>query len=223
MVKKKIFIGLIITIILVFLNSTHAFAKVSHFRTFLDATSAAMTTIEPITNTPAGLINYQAAEYATKALQKLEFNNNYITDQPVLVNTAQEVLNYTNLLGNNYAVAIFGHGVQNVYNQILLNNSSSTLYSSDISGNWHLVLLNVCHIGGASTFANAFNTVGYSDRATIAFTGSLGMLNARNYWINFYNLACSDTLANINSYASSVSGASGVVYGDSSWNGYAWF
>lgn len=215
MVRRKILVIMITALSLILIYQTSVFAKVSHFRAFIDNK-----TLQNPTNN--AMLN-QTILYTVSVLQKLEYTNNAGTNQYLPVNSAQTILNYTNQAGNNYAVAIYGHGAAGNSGTIYFNNGASQLNSSSITGNWHLVILNVCYLLADDTFPKAFNTVGYDHRATLGFRGNVYFDENKVYWKVFNDLAGSDSLGNIADYANSISGCYSVVYGDWNWNGYAWF
>lgn len=215
MVKVKLGV-IIMTLILVIMVGNKVYATDS-FRSYIDYESYDGYTI-----------NQQAILYATRTLQRLGYINSGGTDQYTATRYSSDVRNYINQSGNNYGLVVFAHGLENDYNSIFFNTDNTggvtrnSLEASQVTGNWHLVLLNTCYVCGNDTFPNAFKTVGYSNRATIGFNNDVSFIDARNYWRGFNNLAGNDSLGNINDYLNNLIGTQALVYGDWQWNGYAW-
>lgn len=115
---------------------------------------------------------------------------------------------------NNY------HGTPNYLQWV---GGQDNIYGSEITGNWHLVLLNACSACTNNTLPNAFKTVGYSHRATVGFNDDLYVDDALEFWQAFDSVICSSNLNTVVNYAINMSGAPAVLWGDRSWNGYAWY
>ena len=210
MVKRNILRILIIAIIVLMVLNVNIFAaKTYHFKAFL--AEAALD--------EAGDWEEVAIEQAVQAMQKLEYVNYYGTNNYDIANTKQEILNYINMTGKNYGLVIFAHGSSS---DLRINNNER-LYASDIRGTWHLVLINSCYTYQNDSFARAFKTVGETHRASIGFNDELFYDESFYFWRTFNELICSTNLNAIVATAKNISGAPAVLYGDGSWNGYAWY
>ncbi len=158
--------------------------------------------------------------YMVSAMQKLEYNNYHGTNNYNVKSSKQDVMNYIGLNGKNYGLAIVSHGAPNYLQWV---GGQDNIYGSEITGNWHLVLLNACSACTNNTLPNAFKTVGYSHRATVGFNDDLYVDDALEFWQAFDSVICSSNLNTVVNYAINMSGAPAVLWGDRSWNGYAWY
>lgn len=158
--------------------------------------------------------------YMVSAMQKLEYNNYYGTNNYHVTSSKQDVLNYISMTGNNYGLVTVSHGWP-CYLQ--WEKNTQYIYGSEIRGTWHLVLMNACYACADSTFPDAFKTNGYAHRAMVGFYELLGVNAAYNFWQVFDSMICSTSLDVIVNYAKAQSGAPAILWGDGSWNGYAWY
>lgn len=172
---------------------------------------------------PTFVYNRESNNNAQNGLKKLGYNDiNYAYGNP-----SKGTLN--NFFGRNdaYAVYISSHGGLNPTR--LHNNTSNnywTLYPSDISGNWHLVILDACTTADTTEWADAFKVRGYSRRAYLGWYGTVEVGNAYNFYKNFWELVGSMPIQKAAVQAASSVPGSGTTpirfYGDKSYYGWAW-
>ena len=210
MVKNRIFKILIIGSVLLFLMASSVSAKTYHFGAFV-----LQETVTQMGSWPTSTMYYMVS-----AMQKLEYNNYHGTNNYNVTSSKQDVMNYIGLNGKNYGLAIVSHGAPNYLQWV---GGQDNIYGSEITGNWHLVLLNACSACTNNTLPNAFKTVGYSHRATVGFNDDLYVDDALEFWQAFDSVICSSNLNTVVNYAINMSGAPAVLWGDRSWNGYAWY
>lgn len=211
MVRKnilRIMYMMCIMIIALLLFSTSVSAKSYHFKAF--ASQGAIN--------DAGTLGTDTINFMVQAMQTLEYNNYYGTNSYHITSSRQDVLNYIGMTGNNYGLAVLAHGGQGYFTM-----GDGSITSSNISGTWHLVLINSCSTYYNNAMANAFKTVGYTHRASIGFSNEVTFTSARSFWSTFSGYAGSTNLNTIVNLGRDTSGAPAVIYGDGSWNGYAWY
>lgn len=139
------------------------------------------------------------------------------------VNNKQDVLNWIRQSSNNYGFYIYAHGTKD-WIEVVQGDSSTYLYPSEISGNWHLVFLNCCSCNATNAFATKFHTDGYSKRATLGWYMDVEHKASAEWWPKFYNLAGNTDLrtACLNA-ADQCSNKTPIrIYGDKTWNGKSW-
>ena len=211
MVKRKIFIVLILFVIMLNLCGTEVFGKTNHFKAFITNETHYAESSLP-SQTIRRMVNFMEA---------LEYVNYAGSGYYSVTDRKSDILSYINMTGNNYGFAIVAHN--DASGERIRISDTETIAPSEITGYWHLVLCNVCSIFNTDAFARAFKTVGYSHRASIGFSEPVGFFVADQFW-NFANrVVCSTSLRNVVDYAIECTGASAVLYGDGSWNGYAWY
>lgn len=96
------------------------------------------------------------------------------------------VLNYISGTGDNYAFLVSSHGNSSLF-CMKNGDPSSYIYPSDISGAWHFVFLDSCSSLADDDFAQAFRTVGYSNRATLGWFDTVNTSASAEWWSYFKN------------------------------------
>lgn len=157
---------------------------------------------------------------------------NIVTPAPFsAVNSKTPVLSYINGNGNNYALNVICHGSGNsTISRLNMNRDgnvgdSECIYPSNITGNWHFVILNSCSSLAGPSFANAFKTTSaYSNRAILGWYNSVEFEAVGEFWPHFYNKVGTMGLRDLALYAASNCANSTPIrfYGDASWYGWAW-
>ena len=159
--------------------------------------------------------------YAATTFQQLGYinmdgiNNNYTT-----TSNKADVLNYINYLGNNFGFYVNAHGNSNCFT-MNINDSNQNIYPSDIKGYWYLVFLDCCSCLATDTFANAFQTVGYSNRSTLGWYEDVSISGAEEWWSHFSNVAGTTNIrsACLTAADQSTSYTPIRIYGDKTWTG----
>ena len=210
MVIKSMIKVLCIVVVVMLLLSTNVFAKSYHFKAFAS---------EDALN-DAGLWGPDTVNFMVQAMQKLEYNNYYGTNSYHVTSSKQDVLNYIGMSGNNYGFVVSAHGNNGYFT---MGDSNERITTNDISGNWHLVLINSCFTYFDNSMARAFKTVGYDNRASIGFYGNVTYGVSYNFWRIFNDYVGSTTLDSIVNMAADATSAPVVLWGDGFWNGYAWY
>lgn len=198
--------SMLIMVVLLVL-STSVSAKTYQFKSF--ASNGAIN--------DAGTLGVDTINFMTLSMQVLEYNNYYGSGYH-LTSSRQDVLNYVGMSGKNYALAVLSHGSDGYFTM-----GDGAITASNISGIWHLVFITACGTYCNDAMARAFKTVGYSHRASIGFYDEVTFYDAREFWSVFYSMVGSTTLSAIVNAAKDASYAPAVLYGDGSWNGYAWY
>ena len=108
----------------------------------------------------------QATVYAGRTFEKLGYKVRKNTLTSYFVTGYREpVLEYIRESGNNYAFYVFAHANPQLF--IMTDGNPSTAITPEfVSGGWHLVWINGCSSMANSNFAEAFHTIGYSNRAS---------------------------------------------------------
>ena len=208
--KKKIYIILIITLLLVFIHQFHCLAATDEVKLFLsgqcaDSSYATQTMI------------YAANTFRTLGYNIRSSSNSDYTVTSVINPTIQ----YIYESGNNYAFFNFSHGASNAF----WYADDQYIYSSYITGNWHFVFLNHCYsLYNDTEFAQAFKTVGYSNRASLGWFDSVTDGASEEWWSYFKNLAGTTNLRSAClAAADNCSRYTPIrIYGDKTWTGHAW-
>ena len=208
MVKKRIIKVFLIMIIVLILFSTTVFAA-EHFKAFASQTAI----------NDAGSWGTDTMDLMVDVMQTLGYNNYYGTNRYHTTSSKQDVLNYINMTGNNYGFAVLAHGSTTHFS---MGDSNQRITTSDISGTWHLVLLNSCRTCINNSFGVAFKTVGYDNRATIGFYDSVTFSESYYFWRTISEMAGTADLNTIVHFADDLTLAPGVIWGDSTWDGQAW-
>lgn len=167
----------------------------------------------------------EATSYAVLTFQDLGYNNVTGTNKYTITNSRDIVLDYISQSGNNYAFFEFAHGVDGRFNMSRDgSNAPQRIYSSDITGNWHLVFLNSCEIMASDSMASAFKTVGYSNRATLGWYKTVYTDGCVEWWSHFYPIAGSTNLRSACLAAADQCEKDTPIriYGDKTWDGKAW-
>lgn len=206
--KKKICFALIILLIIIFILQIQCFASTDQAKLFL---SSQLSTSPYATQTMA---------YAVSTYNTLGYNILGSSPYYTVTGSKSDILNYINWAGNNYAYFSFSHGTSNAF--WVANNDY--IWASDISGNWHFVFLNHCYSLYDNTFAQAFHTIGYTNRASLGWFDSVTDGASEEWWSYFKNVAGTTNLR-----AACLSAAGNCdhytpirIYGDKDWYGFAW-
>lgn len=204
--KKKIFIILNISLLLICILQISSFAVIDQAKFFIAGDIYCSLTL-------------QTTKYAESTFKKLGYDNQGITSTYY----KSTVLDYISGLGNNYGFYEYGHGGTGVFT-MKNGDASQYIYTSDISGYWHLVFLNSCSCLSNDAFGQAFHTVGYSNRAILGWYTTVQFGGSDEWWSYFKNEAGNSNLrtACLNA-ASNCSYSTPIrMYGDKTWYGYAW-
>lgn len=210
MVKKKSLVITVIFLMILLLASggNVVLGKTNHFKAF------ATLEVHYDTTYPS-----QIARRMVNIMEALEYVNYTGSGLYSVTNSKSDIMSYINMSGKNYGFALVSHADSD---GILRVNDDESIEPSEISGNWHLVLTTGCSSFQNDDYARAFKTVGYAHRASIGFTDTAYFVPTDNFWAAVESVVCSTSLGNVVNYAIQQSGAPAVLYGDSSWNGYAW-
>lgn len=210
---------IIITIIFIIVLNTTCFAATDQFRAFKTRDYET----EDVGQESADAVN-SAVAYGVYTFQKLGYINAIGTNKYTLTNDKDYLFsNWLNVSGNNYGFYIYAHGSSSVF-ALENGNSSTYVYPDEISGNWHLVFLDSCSCMATDNFADAFNTVGYNNRATLGWYNTIEHVNSADWWSNFYpKVGTTNLRSACLSAADQCEGSTPIrMYGDKAWDGKAW-
>lgn len=209
----------ILAVLMVLLVGSSCFAATDQFRAFKTWDYE----LDKVNQTSHDAVN-NAVSYGVWTFQKLGYinangNNTYTTtnDRGYLLN------NWIKVSGNNYGFYIYAHGNSSAFT-LEKDNFDRYIHPEDISGNWHLVFLDSCSCLATDAFATRFNTVGYSNRATLGWYNNINHTDSADWWSHFYPIAGSTNIRSAClSAADQCTGSTPIrIYGDKAWNGYAW-
>lgn len=131
-----------------------------------------------------------------------------------------DILNYLNK-DTSYGFYITCHGT----NYTLGDNKNWTIYTSDITGNFHLVFLDACYTGLDHTWASAFKC-DYPKRGFLGWKTGVRSSDAAQFDSYFWSHVGSKAICSVAiDAAASVPGKGTtpiVFFGDRSWYGYAY-
>lgn len=209
--KRKINVISAILLLLILTINSVSFAATDQFRAFRSYDFEDSSSVQ------------QAVSYAVWTFQDLGYSNVDGTNTYTKTNDKSVVLNYIKGSGNNYGFFVYAHGNSNLFT-MKTGDSGRYIYPEDISGNWHLVFINGCSCMATDSFADAFNTVGYSNRATLGWYETVTIGAAEEWWSHFYPIAGSTNLRSAClSAADQCAGSTPIrIYGDKTWDGKAW-
>lgn len=167
----------------------------------------------------------QATTYAANTFDNLGYDirKTSLIFNYAVTSSRDTVMNYIQESGNNYAFYVFAHAGPGVF--AMQNGvASSYIYSSDITGGWHLVFINGCSSMADQSFANAFHTIGYDNRASLGWYLDVTNVASAEWWGYFYEAAGSMGLRDACLEAAShCSNSTPIrIFGDTSWYGFAW-
>lgn len=211
-IKESMVMIVLLVIIFLLLMTTKNYASTDEVCLFVSSENSG----NPLT--------YMATVYVKNTFEKLGYNNvSGTSDGYRVTNNKQDVINYIRSSGKNYGFYEYAHGKAGAFSMDS-GSSSATITSSDISGNWHLVILNSCYSLENSSLADAFHTTGYSNRASLGWYGYIGTDASAEFWRNFYPLAGTMNLRDAALGAADQCQLSTPIriYGDKSWYGWAW-
>ncbi len=173
-----------------------------------------------------------ALNIASSAINSIYSKLGYsiVTNSPATItNSKNPVLSYINGNGKNYGFSIICHGNGNdTISRLNVNRATSgadAIYPDNITGNWHLVILNSCQSLSNPSFANAFKTTSaYSNRAILGWFNEVEFEALKEFWPHFYNKVGTMGLRDLALDAASKCSSSTPIrfYGDTSWYGWAW-
>ena len=211
--KYRNLIILVFTIILIFSN-TVCFASTDEFAVFSSVDAS------------ADSIMMSATAYGMLTFQKLGYINVNGTNMGVTNATREQVLNYISGTGKNYGFLVSAHGYAGRFNMNMSKtDGSQRVYASDITGYWHLVFINACDTMSTDEMARAFKTIGYTNRASMGWSGTISNEASKEWWGHFYNSAGNMSLraAALDAASKCINSTPIRAYGDKeSWYGYAW-
>lgn len=169
-----------------------------------------------------GYYGVPTVQVAKTGIEKLGYS---VTHYNESVSSKSTVMDYINTSGKNYCLYLKCHASPTVL--AIVNESASTYISqSEISGNWHFVFLDGCSTAADDGWANAFNTVGYSNRAFLGWYQTVWTDKVYDFSLVFWDEVGTKSLRDAAlSAASSVpeSGSTPIrMYGDKTWWGAAW-
>lgn len=211
--KRKIVSIFLIFLIYICLFNISCFAAVDEVKLFISS--------------DFGIDTYavQATTHAANTFDKLGYK---IRKTSLIFNysvtgSRNTVLNYIHESGNNYAFYVFAHANPNSF-AMTNGDSSSYIYPSDITGGWHLVFLNGCSSMASTSFAEAFHTIGYDNRASLGWYLTVTNVASAEWWGYFYEAAGTMGLRDACLEAASHCSHSTPIriFGDTSWYGFAW-
>lgn len=208
--KDKLVVIVIIMITLFFASSLNSFAVIDQAGIF-SANSLQ--------------IGYeiQLAQLAREGMQKLGYN---ITEYNDSVTEIETIVNYITDSGNHYAMYLNGHGAEDVFSIYQTGNEIITPTNNTIKGYWHFIFMSSCSSAATDTFANAFKTTGYTNRAFMGWYKTVEVGWNYRWSQQFWPHVGENTLRQVALDATSVSNTPGTtpirMYGDKNWYGWAW-
>lgn len=210
MKNKKIFLCFGLLIFCILNVSTRCFAATDIFRAFNAADLSSNASIETVS-------------LATLSFQKLGYINEFGTNTYTTTNSKNTILSYISGTGNNYGFFINCHGDSNKFSP-KNGDPAQYIYPSDISGYWHLVFIGACLSAANDSFARAFDTIGYDNRAYLGWFNTIKVGGHREWWGYFYNYVATTNLRDACLLAADKCTYSTPIrmYGDKTWDGKAW-
>lgn len=211
--KKKFFITTIISMLLILTLQISSFAVIDQAKLFLS------------TDFQNNSLAVQAMNHSVDTFQTLGYDiqgglpllHYYVT------NSKSTILNWLSGDGNNYGFLVSSHGNTGFFT-MQSGNTSARIYPSDITGYWHFVFLDSCSSMANDSLAAAFKTTGYSNRASLGWYTTVGTDGSEEWWSYFKNVAGTTNLRSAClAAADNCSNSTPIrIYGDKTWNGYAW-
>lgn len=206
--KNKIIISLILFISLVSILTS----------VFASTDEAGLFCTNDLTNSYGSL----TLSLANTGMQGLGFS---ITNYNDSVTAKSTIMNYINTSAHNYGLYIKSHASSTEL--AVVNGTSSTyIYPSNISGNWHFVFLDGCSTAANSNWANAFHTVGYTSRGFLGWYTTVWTDKVYAFSQVFWNQVGTNTIRDAALTAAASVPGSGTTpikyYGDTSYHGWAW-
>lgn len=161
---------------------------------------------------------------------KLNYINSAGANSYTITNSADTVKNYISHLGNNYALVTFSHGDDGAFTMGEKNGVAQWIAydNNTISGYWHLIFINSCNSMKTDKLAQAFKTIGYSNRAALGWYSTVGGPALKYWWASYEQYAGKYSVSE-----AAVKAANDCIdtpystpiraYGDkNNWNGKAW-
>ena len=161
---------------------------------------------------------------ARVGLQRLGYR---ITTSISNTTTKKEMMDYIKSSGRNYAFFARVHGDDGII-VADKNNSSTEIRSTEITGNWHLVVIPSCSSGESTKFANAFkvNTANGTNKAFLGYYKEvLTDVNTKwneLFWSYVGSRSLRDATLDASDYWTSPGTCPVRMYGDKTWWGWAW-
>lgn len=205
--KQRIIIKIFILIMIIFTSNT--MAATDEFKAYIS---------KPCSQYTAGI---NGIGRALLTFQKLGYINLLGDSCYRVTDSADEVLEYIAGTGKNYGLIVLSHGDQGAFNM----RENQWITSNDVSGYWHLVALNSCLSMTDDSFARAFHTVGYSNRASIGWYKTVTNEAVAEWWGYFYDFAGTTNLrdAALKAADKCTNNTPIRLYGDkTNWTGVAW-
>ncbi len=213
----------ILVFLMILLINSSCFASTDQFRAFKTWDYE----IGNVSETDNTAVN-NAVSYGVFTFQKLGYINADGTNTYTTTNDKGYLLNnWIKISGNNYGFYVYAHGGYSgdkIWFNMQKGTEATRVYPSDITGNWHLVFLDSCSVLATNEFATRFKTDGYSNRATLGWFDTVKHVDSADWWSHFYPIAGSTNLRSACLSAADQCGGSTPIriYGDKTWNGYAW-
>lgn len=160
---------------------------------------------------------------AKAGLESLGYN---VTDHNYQCTTRSDVENYIDKPNKNYAFFLHAHASST--SMALTNNAidDDSLFTSNVSGYWHLVVLSGCNTGATTSWADAFRVSSGSNKAFLGFYQQITIGNANTWNSLFWNYVGDMNLRQAALEATEFTDVAGSVpvrmYGDKTWWGWAW-
>lgn len=137
--------------------------------------------------------------------------------------TKESMLEWINNTGNGYAMYVHTFGGTGYFNDYY----GYSIDASKISGNWDFVYIDSGYSAATNELAQAFHTIGYSNRCFLGWSSSVAIVDAEcfngYFWLNFVGRGGSIRSCALNA-ASSVPGSGTTptrFYGDTTYTGVA--
>lgn len=211
--KKRIFVTILISILIILTLQISSFAVIDQARLFLakewtSSNSAVQTTL-----------------YAVRTFKTLGYDVLGSIPWYTVTDSRSTVLNYISGTGHNYAFYVFAHGDDGRFNMCRDgDNAPQRIYSSDITGYWHFVFLNCCSSMSSDSLARAFKTTGYDYRASLGWFNTVTDVASAEWWGYFKNVAGTTNIRSACLAAADQCSHSTPIriYGDKTWDGKAW-
>lgn len=211
--RKKVISSIFIFLLVLCSLHISSFAGVDQVKLFLST---------DFTSTSFGS---QATNYAADTFEKLGYDIQLpsIPLRYFVTNSKSVVMDYIRGTGDNYAFFVFAHGNAGRFT-MNVNDINQYIFSDEITGAWHLVFINSCNSMANTSLAEAFRTVGYSNRASLGWFDIVTDGGSAEWWGYFKNYAGTMSLRDACLEAASHCQHSTPIriLGDTSWYGFAW-
>ena len=220
-IKNLVIVACFILIILI---SNFTYAYTDQFGVYIS---------REISNDYSGEI-YAARDIAVIAEKvfrnNLHYSNYNGSGEYVTSDDGSDFKAYINYPGKNYALVTVSHGDDGAISMGKVNGVTQrfTYNNNTISGYWHLIFLNHCYSMKTDKLAQAFNTIGYSNRGALGWSNEFNGIAIKHWWGCYEKYAGKYSLSE-----AAVKAANDCIdtpydtpiraYGDKyNWNGIAW-